>query len=109
MESFEGAGSFVPQVALPRVPPAAPSVPSLPWSSVGEIAIFIFVAVLALYLLWIWVVRDCLFVVKARQGGSTEELQFGPRERPPVPAGDRPPLPPAVSVATTSETRPFSV
>nr|AHM88375.1 movement protein [Sugarcane streak Reunion virus] len=107
MDSFEGASPLLPQVPSRRVPPAAPSAPSLPWSRVGEIAIFTFVAVLALYLLWSWVLRDLVFVLKAQRGGSTEELQFGPRERPPVPAGDSSVAAP--SAPPVSEPRPFSV
>ncbi|ACC68193.1 movement protein [Urochloa streak virus] len=97
MES-QGAIYPLPQSALPRVPSAAPSFSGLPWSRVGEIVIFTFVAVLALYLLWLWVLRDLIFIVKARRGRSTEELQFGDLERaPPVPSADGPPSVPAPS------------
>ncbi|ABZ03977.1 movement protein [Sugarcane streak virus] len=81
MDSFGRAPPLWSQSDLPRVPTSAPSSSGLPWSRVGEIAIFTFVAVLGLYLLWSWVGRDLLLVVKARRGGTTEELSFGPRER----------------------------
>nr|AIY33296.1 movement protein [Sugarcane streak Reunion virus] len=109
MDSLEGASPALPAVALPRVPRAAPSAPALPWSRVGEIAIFTFVAVLALYLLWVWVLRDLVFVLKARRGGSTEELHFVPRERESVASADssRPVAVP--SAPPVSDARPFSV
>nr|AIY33292.1 movement protein [Sugarcane streak virus] len=108
MDSFGRAPPLWPQSALPRVPVSAPPSSGLPWSRVGEIAIFTFVAVLALYLLWSWVGRDLVLVLKARRGGTTEELTFGPRERQPVSAaasssGVNPPCP---SVAV--EARPFT-
>ncbi|AAA47828.1 11 kDA orf [Sugarcane streak virus - [Natal]] len=108
MDSFGRAPPLWPQSALPRVPGAAPSSSGLPWSRVGEIAIFTFVAVLALYLLWSWVGRDLLLVLKARRGGTTEELTFGPRERHSLPAVavarvENPPCP-----SGSVEARPFT-
>ncbi|ADA67975.1 movement protein [Panicum streak virus] len=83
-----GQYSSQPYPVSPRVPSAAPSAGGLPWSRVGEIAIFTFVAVLALYLLWLWVLRDLILLLKAQRGRSTEELIFGPGERPPVASAD---------------------
>nr|APZ86459.1 movement protein [Maize streak virus] len=69
-----------PQNALyyqPRVPTAAPASAGVPWSRVGEVAILSFVALICFYLLYLWVLRDLILVLKARQGRSTEELIFG--------------------------------
>ncbi|ACY08851.1 movement protein [Saccharum streak virus] len=109
---MEGAyGAIYPsaQSALPRVPIAAPSSPSLPWSRVGEIAIFVFVAVLSFYLLWVWVLRDLIFVVKARRGHSTEELRFGPTVQAPPVAPVSVPGASAVTASCPPEPRPFCV
>nr|ACF40529.1 movement protein [Maize streak virus]AHM88323.1 movement protein [Maize streak virus]AHM88327.1 movement protein [Maize streak virus]AIY33516.1 movement protein [Maize streak virus]AIY33520.1 movement protein [Maize streak virus] len=62
----------------PRVPTATPSqTGGVPWSRVGEVAILSFVALICFYLLYLWVLRDLILVLKARQGRSTEELVFG--------------------------------
>nr|AIY33528.1 movement protein [Maize streak virus] len=62
----------------PRVPTATPSqTGGVPWSLVGEVAILSFVALICFYLLYLWVLRDLILVLKARQGRSTEELVFG--------------------------------
>nr|AIY33300.1 movement protein [Panicum streak virus] len=83
-----GSYSAFPYPSAPRVPSAAPSAGGLPWSRVGEIVIFTFVAVLGLYLLWLWVLKDCILLLKAQRGRSTEELIFGPGERPAVAPAD---------------------
>ncbi|AAC98076.1 putative movement protein [Sugarcane streak Egypt virus - [Aswan]] len=77
MDGSGGALPALPQSVLPRVPSPPPSAGVLPWSRVGEIVIFTFVALIALYLLWLWVLRDLIFLVKARRGISTEEVSFG--------------------------------
>ncbi|AAF97753.1 movement protein [Maize streak virus - B[Vaalhart wheat]] len=61
----------------PRVPTAAPTSGGVSWSRVGEVAILSFVALIIFYLLYLWVLRDLILVLKARQGRSTEELIFG--------------------------------
>nr|AIY33548.1 movement protein [Maize streak virus] len=62
---------------LPRVPTAAPTTGGVSWSHVGEVAILSFVALNCIYLLYLWVLRDLILVLKARRGRSTEELVFG--------------------------------
>ncbi|ACF40556.1 movement protein [Maize streak virus] len=62
---------------LPRVPSAAPTSGGVPWSHVGEVAVLSFVALICIYLLYLWVLRDLILVLKARRGRSTEELIFG--------------------------------
>ncbi|ADA67963.1 movement protein [Panicum streak virus] len=79
MDAQSSYSSF-PYPSAPRVPSAAPSAGGLPWSRVGEIVIFTFVSMLALYLLWLWVLKDCILLLKAQRGRSTEELTFGPGE-----------------------------
>ncbi|ACF40554.1 movement protein [Maize streak virus] len=62
---------------VPRVPSAAPPSGGVQWSHVGEVAILSFVGLICFYLLYLWVLRDLILVLKARQGRSTEELIFG--------------------------------
>nr|ACF40520.1 movement protein [Maize streak virus] len=62
----------------PRVPTATPSqTGGVPWTRVGEVAILSSVALICFYLLYLWLLRDLILVLKARQGRSTEELVFG--------------------------------
>nr|AIY33316.1 movement protein [Panicum streak virus] len=93
----------------PRVPSAAPVAGGLPWSRVGEIVIFTFVSVLGLYLLWLWVLKDCILLLKAQRGRSTEELIFGPGERPAVASADGSRSVPDPSPSCPPGPRPFVV
>nr|APD29087.1 movement protein [Sugarcane chlorotic streak virus] len=107
MEGFYQAPPLLPLTVRPQVAVAAPYSGSLPWSRVGEVAIFTFVAVLGLYLLWLWVLRDLFFVVKAQRGRSTEELHFGPTEVPSVPSARVDLSAPPVGPSGTAPPRPF--
>nr|UDN65413.1 movement protein [Digitaria streak virus] len=59
-------------------PQSPTQAPSLPWTRLGEIAILTLLAVLCIYLLYIWVLRDLIFVVRSNRVRVAEELEFGP-------------------------------